>query len=329
MTAPSLKKILAILLLLSLACGAGFLWRLYQPMGVTQATSVVINRGHSTKEIAQDLYALHAVDSWLFFYVCARVVSPLKPLKTGEYALTPTLSYKDFITALKTGKTVQRRLTIPEGATSAFITETLRQATGIMGDFTPPAEGSCAPNTYAYSYGDTPQSVLTRMEKAHEKLLDSLWLTRPEAYPLSFEEWQVLASIVERETRLDTERAHVAAVFLNRLQRGMPLQADPTVLYAHYLASGRTPKGALSKEDLQIASPYNTYKNRGLPPGPICHAGAASLQAALHPDTTKDLYFVADGQGGHVFAATLKEHQQNHQAWRTIRDSVEKAKPPL
>jgi UPF0755 protein len=216
------------------------------------------------------------------------------------------------------GVTVKHRLTIPEGLTSAEIVALVAAAPDLEGSVPAalPADGSLLPETYFFSKGDTREQLLERMRKGMSDALAELWPARDGAVALkTVAEAVTLASIVEKETGLAAERPRVASVFFNRLAQGMPLQSDPTVIYA--LTGGKGPLGrALLRADLQVASPYNTYANPGLPPGPIANPGRASLEAVLHPDSTKDLYFVADGSGGHAFAATLDEHNRNVAAWR-------------
>ena len=182
-----------------------------------------------------------------------------------------------------------------------------------------PADGTLLPETYFFSRGDTRAQLLERMRKGMKEALAELWPARDGTVALkSADEAVTLASIVEKETGLAAERPHVASVFFNRLAQGMPLQSDPTVIYA--LTGGKGPLGrALAHADLQVANPYNTYVNPGLPPGPIANPGRASLTAVLHPDSTNDLYFVADGSGGHAFAATLDAHNKNVAAWRQVQ----------
>lgn len=212
---------------------------------------------------------------------------------------------------------VQRRLQVVEGTTAAEAMRLLAETEFLEGDLPPPPfEGGIAPDTYFYIRGEQRQAVLQRMVNAQLRILDKLWRQRAEGLPIDTpREALILASIIEKETALAEERARVAAVFVNRLQRGMRLQSDPTVIYG--ITGGKAPLGRpLTRSDLKASSPYNTYRIRGLPPGPIANPGRASIEAALHPADTDDLYFVADGSGGHVFASTLREHNRNVARWR-------------
>ena len=181
------------------------------------------------------------------------------------------------------------------------------------------------PETYLYMRGESREERIAMMQAAMEETLDALWRNRAKDLPeISKGEAVILASIVEKETAVDSERKRIAGVFWNRLKRGMRLQTDPTVIYAitegKIQDEGQGPLGRrLLKKDLDVESPYNTYKYPGLPPGPIANPGRASLEAVLNPEKNDFLYFVADGAGGHVFSKTLEEHNQNVAKWRKIR----------
>jgi UPF0755 protein len=211
---------------------------------------------------------------------------------------------------------VQHLVTIPEGLTAAQIATLLDHTGALSGKAPVPEEGAVLPQSYAYERGATRASIIERAEAAMQRTLASVWAKRQEDLPLATpQELLTLASIVERETAKPEERPLVAAVFLNRLRRGMKLQSDPTVAYA--ISGGLTSADrALTRADLDNDSPYNTYRSGGLPPGPIGSPGLASLQAVAQPARNDDLYFVADGTGGHAFAPTLEEHNRNVARWR-------------
>ncbi len=238
-------------------------------------------------------------------------------LRAGEYLIAAGASMEEVLAKIRSHDVVQRRLRVVEGATVAEAMRLLAESEFLEGDMPPPPhEGSIAPDTYFYIRGEQREAVLRRMVKAQLRILDELWRQRSEGLPIETpREALILASIVEKETALAEERARVAAVFVNRLWRGMRLQSDPTVIYG--ITGGKKPLGRkLTRTDLKASSPYNTYRIRGLPPGPIANPGRASIEAALHPAETEELYFVADGSGGHVFASTLREHNRNVAKWR-------------
>lgn len=242
-------------------------------------------------------------------------------LQAGEYQFPVGLTVLDITKMLRDGANVTRQITFAEGLSSYEIATRLRKDTTFTGPLEQrPREGSLLPETYNYSYGDTRMGLIKRMQQDQKKFLQTLWDARDQSLPLkTMEEAVVLASIVEKETGPKAEeRPMVASVFINRLRKGMPLQSDPTVIYA--LTYGKAPLGRpLLRKDLSIESPTNTYQNAGLPPGPICNPGKAALRAVFEPANTDYIYFVADGTGGHAFAKTLKEHNKNVAKWIKVR----------
>jgi UPF0755 protein len=245
-------------------------------------------------------------------------------LHAAELAFPARASLRQVLTILRTARPVQHRLTIPEGLTAAQIAMLVDRAEALQGAPPVPDEGAVLPQSYAYEYGDTREAVIARASAAMQRQLAQVWAGRAGDLPLATpRDLLILASIVERETARPEERPLVAAVFLNRLRRGMKLQSDPTVAYAVTGGMGVSER-PLSRADLELASPYNTYRNAGLPPGPIASPGLASLQAVARPAESDDLYFVADGSGGHAFARTLEEHNRNVARWRTLS-----TQPPL
>lgn len=313
----------SVFLVVLLACGGVFLWgyaQYTQPGPLKSPATVVIPKGSGLAEIAQKLASAHVISRADVFRLAARITRADTTLKAGEYAFAPAITMRGAVALLQSGKTVVRRLTVVEGLTSGEIVKQLDTVDGLEGTVSRiPPEGALLPETYHFSYGDSRAEIVHRMEEAMTKTVADLWADRAEGLPYDTpEQAVVVASLVEKETGVAAERARVAAVFLNRLKKGMRLQSDPTVAYA--LAGEAGPLGRpLTHDDLKTPSPYNTYLHRGLPPGPICNPGQASLYAAMHPADTNELYFVADGSGGHVFARTLEEHNRNVAKWRTLQ----------
>ncbi len=288
------------------------------PGPLAQSRRVVVPPHTGLAEIAALLAKSGVIRHPLPFEIAAVTAGRGGGLLAGQYEFPAEISPLGVIDLLASGKTVKYRLTIPEGLTSAEVTALVRAAPALDGDpGTPPADGVLMPETYVYSYGDKRTDMLGRMRHAMARELAETWAGRRPGLPLADpQQMLILASLVERETAHASERARIAAVFLNRLQLGIPLQSDPTVIYA--LSDGGTKPldRPLTRADLALASPYNTYLRRGLPPGPIDNPGAAALRAAAHPALSDDLYFVADGAGGHVFAKTLSEHNRNVAEYR-------------
>lgn len=240
--------------------------------------------------------------------------------QAGEYVFAAHISAKDAMQQIIRGQQVHHKITIPEGLTSAEISQRL-EAEPLLTGAVPLtlAEGSLLPNTYVFLRGDSRERVTTQMQKAMREALEAAWNTRTEGLPLATpEEALVLASIVEKETGVADERAKIAGVFINRLRMGMKLQSDPTTAYAVTLADGSMNR-ALTYDDLKRNLPHNTYVTLGLPPTPICNPGVAAINAVLHPQATDALFFVANGTGGHSFAATLAEHEKNVAYYRSLQ----------
>jgi UPF0755 protein len=275
---------------------------------------LVIIQPHTGISAISDLLAGEGVIRYpLVFKIVAEVTGRGGALKAGEYEFPAAVSALQVMDIIATGRTVKHRLTIREGLTSAEVVALVRDAPFLSGDpGAMPGEGELLPETYVYSRGDTREGLLARMRQAMADALDAAWAERrPDLALETPQETLILASILEKEAGREEDRAHIAAVFLNRLRLGMKLQSDPTVLFA--LSANGTVKidRPLTRADLAIDSPYNTYVIKGLPPGPICNPGKASLRMAVRPERSDDLYFVADGSGGHVFARKLAEHNRN------------------
>ena len=255
-----------------------------------------------------------------------------RSLKAGEYLIPAHASMHDIMDTMVTGRGILYSVTIPEGLTSQQIVERLMGDDVLVGDVTEvPPEGTLLPDTYKFTRGDTRQDLIDRMRRER----DRSWPTsgaaaRPICRSRRRSELVVLASIVEKETSLADERSRVAAVFINRLRLNMRLQSDPTVIYA--LVQGRRQAAQASRSAARIStptSPYNTYVVDGLPPGPIANPGRASLEAVANPSRTRDLFFVADGNGGHAFAETYEAHLRNVARWREVNKNAASATPAM
>lgn len=297
----------------------GAVYYFYQSGPLTQEQKVIIKPGMSIHQIAMELSENKVVSQPYLFSLILHVSKLGRKLRAGEYMFAPLISPQQVYQKLAAGDIVIHRLVIPEGLTTMQIIALVNQEPYLTGEIPDDIkEGELLPETYICNYGDTREEVIMRMRKAMQRTLDELWERRTVgALVKDKSEALIIASIVEKETRLDTERKRVAAVFLNRLKKNMKLQMDPTVIYA--ITEGKyVLDRQLTQKDLEIDSQYNTYKYIGLPPGPITNPGRAAIEAALNPEITEDLYFVADGTGGHKFAKTLNEHEENVRAWRKL-----------
>jgi UPF0755 protein len=281
------------------------------------ATTIILEPGLGVRGITHRLGAAGVIRSPLVFFVAAEISGAAPRLKAGEYAFASRASVGSVLWAMRNGMVVRHYVTIPEGLTSRQAVAVLDHSDVLTGAAAAPPEGSLLPETYQVRRGESREHVLGRMRQARDKLVTRLWTTRAAGLPYqSPEEAVTMASIIEKETAIAAERPRIARVFLNRLGGGMRLASDPTVAYG---LNGGEPLGhGLRVSELAKATPYNTYLNSGLPPTPIDNPGRAALAAALHPDPGSELYFVADGSGGHVFSTSLAEHLKNVARWRTL-----------
>ena len=321
---------LAAIVIAALAGGGYWLYRDAQAPGPLAAPrNVVIPARSGLAAIAGLLAAQGVIRREMTFELAAKVSGRGAALKPGEYEFPTAVSAIQALDILAGGKTIKHRLTIPEGLTSAEVVALVRDAPALDGDVGPvPGDGELLPDTYVYSYGDSRKELVERMQRSMAHVVAQMWKERRADLPLATPEKAVaLASIVEKETAREEERPHVAGVYINRLRLGMPLQADPTVLYALSPADPRIDR-PLNHADLAVNSPYNTYAVKGLPPGPIANPSRSSLRAAVRPERTEDLYFVADGSGGHVFAKTLADQTRNIAQYRRTAAAEPDAAPP-
>jgi UPF0755 protein len=239
-------------------------------------------------------------------------------IKAGEFDFPKGASERQVLSILQGNSVVQRFVTIPEGWPSIMVYERIMATKGLTGSIEVPAEGSVLPDTYSFEKGATRQSIVDRMQRAMDKALTAAEAQRSSlAYPKTRNEILALASIIEKETGKPSERRTVAGVYTNRLKQGMRLQADPTIIYP--LTKGKPLGRRIRQSEIDMVNDYNTYSMVGLPIGPIANPGKASILAALNPEATDYLFFVADGTGGHVFARTNAEHEANKEKWFAIR----------
>jgi UPF0755 protein len=305
--------------LAGLGAGLGYAGLAYyrMPGPLAHAEDVVVPHG-GLGAVAEALTAAGAIGHAWPFRVAAAATSWQGRLHAAELAFPAHASLEQVLWVLRTGQPVEHLVTIPEGLTSAQLAWVLARAVGLRGEIDLPAEGSVLPQSYAYLLGASSESVLRRAQAAMDESLGVAWRGRSAEVPVrSAREMLIVASLVERETHVPAERAMIAGVFYNRLRLGMRLQSDPTVVYAESGGLGVLARG-VSRAALARDTPYNTYVVSGLPAGPICDPGAASIAAAAHPAATRALYFVADGGGGHVFADSLAEHERNVARYRAL-----------
>lgn len=319
-----MKKTLSLLVFFVFITGgcALYCWQCFKSPGPSTADHFfVVEQGASVGQIASKLRDVNLIESPQLFKVAAVLSGQATSLKAGEYLVPAGASLQKILSLFCAGRVVLHKITIVEGVTTQQILQQLAENDFLNRDLDAAfewAEGIFLPETYLFTRGTTTQETLRRMKKAQETFLAHVWEGRAPDLPYhTQEEAVILASIIEKEAASDEEKPLIASVFVNRLRRGMRLQADPTVRYG--LSRLTEFQGGLTKNDLRTYTPFNTYIITGLPPTPICNPGKLSILAALNPGKTEYLYFVADGTGGHVFSKTLKEHQYHHGKWRKIR----------
>lgn len=295
-----------------------------QPGPLAYSTVVVIPKGEGVREIASRLEHDGIIgDQRIFVASVVMYFRAQSRLKAGEYAIKKHASMREVLDTLVEGKEILHTVSIPEGLTSYQVVERLNSQGELTGKIDlVPAEGSILPDTYRYARGTERQELIERMQSAQRKFIEKIWPKRATGLPLKTpEEAVTLASIVEREASKADERARVAAVFVNRLNKNMKLQSDPTIIYG--LSGGKGTLGRpILRSEIQQMTPYNTYTMKGLPPTPISNPGPAALEAVLRPAKTSDLYFVADGTGGHVFSENYDDHKKSVGEWRVIEKEI-------
>jgi UPF0755 protein len=304
-----------------------------QASTLTEDRVIPVAEGAGLTEIAGLLEEGGAISNRWVFRIAVTVYGNQGKLQAGEYLIPAHSSMREIMDLMIEGRTLVYAVTVPEGWTSQQVVDRLMASEILVGDIAEvPPEGMLLPETYQFGRGDSRQGVLDRMRRDHDRVVAEIWARRAPGLPLnSPEELIILASIVEKETGIADERSRVAAVFINRLNRGMRLESDPTIIYGLFGGAGPPPGHVLRQSELDRQTAYNTYQIDGLPPGPIANPGVAALEAVANPSQTNDLFFVADGTGGHVFAQTYEEHLRNVERWRQIENenrAAAEAPPP-
>lgn len=296
------------------------------PGPLSEDKVVMVEPGQSVARIGEALQQSGVVSNGRIFALMAQLTGQRSRLKAGEYAFSKGATMAEVMALIASGKAVTYKISIPEGFTSQMAVDRVNANEVLTGDpAAVPPEGSILPDTYVFRRGMTRQKLVQDMQAAQAKLLAELWAKRKPVEVIATPEQAVtLASIVEKETAQADERPVIASVFINRLEKGMRLQSDPTIIYGIVGGKGKLDR-ALTRTDIETTTPYNTYRINGLPPGPIANPGRAALEAVLNPEETDKLYFVADGTGGHAFAATLEEHNRNVKSWRQIAGNAAQA----
>jgi len=303
--------------------------RFEQPGPLAEDRVVTIPHGSGIRDIAEVLQREGVIDQPWVFIGGVLVLKAREGLKAGEYQFQAHASVQDVVETIVDGKVVAHQIGVPEGLTSEQVVARLMDNNVLTGNITEiPPEGSLLPDTYNFTRGVTREQMIQRMQQAQQRLVKEIWDHHAPDLPIkTADQLVILASLIEKETSKPDERTRVAAVFVNRLKQRMKLQSDPTIIYG--LVGGKGTLGRpIMKSEIDQPTPYNTYQIDGLPPGPICNPGRASLEAAANPARTRELYFVADGTGGHVFAETYDQHQKNVARLRLIETDQKDQAPP-
>lgn len=324
-----MRRFLSILLVLAIV---GFGAYAYERTDFTSAgpeahggaasTVVLVEPGDRLSAISSKLQAAGAVSNGMMFGLGVRLRGESSELKAGEYAIPSKASMDDIAAILMSGHSIEHKVTAAEGLTSKMIYDIVDADPVLTGDAGPvAAEGTLLPETYLYTRGTTRGEIVQRMHDAQDKFLRRTWDAREQGLPFTTPaQALILASIVEKETSIPEERRHIAAVFINRLRQGMKLQSDPTIIYG--ITRGYPLGRGIRQSEISAPTPYNTYAVNGLPPTPICNPGKDSIAAVLNPESSQDLYFVANGTGGHVFTPSIAEHERNVAHWRQIESGL-------
>ena len=294
--------------------GVGWVWS--GPL--QQDAAFIVPDGSSLASVADKLAQEHVISSATAFKLRARIFGMGSTIKAGEFKLPAHASMRAILGIIASDEILRRFVTVPEGMPSVMVYDRLMANQSLTGSIEVPPEGSILPDTYEIEKGESRQAVLLRMQAAMQRAVAEEWAKRsPDTVVRTPEEAVVMASIVEKETGKPAERPMVAGLYSNRIRTGMQLQADPTIIYP--ITKGKPLGRRIRQSEINAVNDYNTYAMFGLPKGPITNPGRLSITAVLNPATTGALYMVADGSGGHAFAATLAEHNANVQKWFTIR----------
>ena len=326
-------RFFAFLLLVAALLGAAWVWEGWHfssdgPWARSGSETVVeVPQGGHLWGIASRLRNAGVIDNAPLFDVGVRLRGQSALLRAGEYAIPSRASMEDIAGILIVGRPIEHKVTAAEGLTSAMIADIVDAHPELTGPpETPPGEGTLLPDTYFFNRGATRSSIIARMREAQADFVSRAWASRAQGLPLQTpQEAVTLASIVEKETAIPEERRHIAAVFINRLRLRMKLESDPTVIYG--ISKGYPLGHGILASELSRPDPYNTYTIAGLQPTPICNPGKDAILAVLNPEHSADLYFVADGTGGHVFAASKSEHDRNVARWRKLESVSLRLKP--
>ena len=320
------NALLTLLVLSMLVVGGLFLYgahSFYAAGPIPNDTTFVVEKGSNLGLVAERLESQGLIDNRYVFQLGGWALKEQSGIKAGEFKIVAGSSMADVLREITSGKPINHGITIPEGFTIAQVLDRLKQDDRLTGDITSaPPEGAVLPQTYNYDPGSTRQAVLDQMVAAQKLTLADIWAQRDPDLPITTPDQLVtLASIVEKETGIATERGHVASVFVNRLKKHMRLQSDPTVIYG--ITKGVAPLGRdLKRSEIEAVTPYNTYQMDGLPPGPIANPGLEALKATANPDKTNDIYFVAvsaNPSDGHLFSSNYADHRKNVAKFRTAQ----------
>ena len=313
---------LGLALVLVLALVAGGAWLALSQLGeatIEEDTAFIIPSGASVSAVADRLEAEGLVSSADGFVLRAKLFGSPDPVQAGEFRLSAGMSQSEMLARFQSGDVIRRFVTVPEGMPSIMVWERLMAQDLLTGEIDVPAEGSILPDTYSFERGQSRAELVERMQAAMDRYLAEAWSERDEDDIAvdTMREALILASVVEKETGKPSERRMVAGLYSNRLEQGMMLQADPTIIYP--ITQGKPLGRRIRRSEIDAVNDYNTYTRVGLPGGPITNPGRESIAAALDPADTSALYMVADGTGGHVFADTLEEHNANVAEWYALR----------